>query len=116
MPGSSLDKIVIQTDSLLMFRKCLALLLVLSWVILFGTAIIETVDGFGSQFHRSAHAATWSFKPTAVLTDDTIESAGHTQLSQCKRVQARTAELSGISQLGLQRYFKLHKIHHVFLI
>jgi hypothetical protein len=116
MPGSSLDKIFFQADSFIMLRKCLALLLVLAWVILFGTVILDNLDGFGSQFHRSAHAPAWSAKPAAVLTDDTVESAGHIQLSQCKWVKATTTELPVIGLTSLQRYFKIHKVHHVFLI
>jgi hypothetical protein len=114
--GSSLDKIFFQADSLTMFRKCLALLLVLTWVILFGTVVLENLDGFGSQLHRSAHAPTWSAKPAAVLTDDIVESAGHIRLSQCKWVKATTTELPAIGLTSLPRYFKLHKVHHVFLI
>jgi hypothetical protein len=99
-----------------MFRKSLALLLVLSWVILFGTVIIESLDGFGSQSHRSAHAHTWSAKPAAVQTDDTVDSARYTGLIQCKRAEATTVELPVIGLTCLQRYFKLHKVHHVFLM
>lgn len=113
---SSLDKITSQADSLVMFRKGLSLLLVLSWVILFEAVIIENLDGFGSHFHRSAHARTWSAKPAVVLSDETVESAGDAQLSQCHRVEATTAELPAFGPTSFQRYFKLHKMHHVFLI
>ena len=99
-----------------MFRKGLALLLVLSWVILFQTVIIENLDGFGSQFHRSAHARTWSPKPAVILSDDTVECAGNAQLSQCQRAEAPTAELPVIGPTSFQRYLKLHTLHHVFLI
>ena len=99
-----------------MFRKGLSLLLVLSWVILFEAVIIENLDAFGSHFHRSAHARTWSAKPAAVLSDDTVESAGDPQLSQCHRVEATTAELPAFGPTSFQRYFKLHKMYHVFLI
>ena len=114
--GSSLDKAVFQADSLVMFRKGLSVLLVLSWVILFGTVIIENLDAFGSQFHRSAPAATWSGKPAVVLTDDTVESAGAAQLSPCQWAEAGTAELPVMGPKSLLRCFKLHKVHHVFLI
>jgi hypothetical protein len=116
MPGSSLDKIFFQADSLIMFRKCLALLLVLTWVILFGTVVLENLDGFGSQLHRSAHAPTWSAKPAAVLTDDSFESSCHTQLSECEWVEAAAEQLAVTGLTSLQRHFKLHKVHHVFLI
>ena len=99
-----------------MFRKSLALLLVLSWVILFGTVIIESLDGFGSQSHRSAEAHTWSAKPAAVQTDDTIDSARYTGLIQCKAVVPTTAELPVVALTNFHRYFKLHKVHQVFLI
>ncbi len=99
-----------------MFRKCLAPLLVLAWIILFGSVILENLDGFGSQFHRSSHSPTWSAKPAAVLTDDTVEFSSRTQLSQCKWVEATTAERPVIGLTSLHRYFKLHKVHHVFLI
>lgn len=98
-----------------MFRKCLALLLVLAWVILFGTVIFENLAGFGSQFYSAAHALTWNVKPAAVPIDDSDEATDDTQRSQCKRVGAATAE-SAIGLTGLQRCFKLHKVHHVFLI
>jgi hypothetical protein len=111
----SLDKISRKPDTLIMFRKCLALLLVLAWVVLFGTVIFENLAGFGSQFHRSAHALTWSAKPAAVPIDDTDDSTDGTPHSQCKRVRAATAE-PAIGLTGLQRCFKLHKIHQVFLI
>ena len=116
MPRSSLDKAIFQADSLAMFRKGLSLLLVLSWVILFETVIIENLGGFGSQFHRSAHARTWSTKPAVVLTDDTVESAGDAELSQCQPVEAMSVELPVIGPTSFQRYFKLHTLHHVFLI
>ena len=116
MPGSSLDKAIFQADSSVMFRKGLSLLLVLSWVILFETVIIENLGGFGSQFHRSAHARTWGTKPAVVLTDDTIESAGDAQLSPCQPDEATTAKLPVIGPTSFQRYFKLHTLHHVFLI
>jgi hypothetical protein len=100
-----------------MFRKSLALLLVLSWVILFGTVIIESLDGFGSQSHRSAQAHTWSAKPAAVQTDNTIESARYTGLILCTPVGAiTTAELPVVALTNFHRYFKLHKVHQVFLI
>ena len=98
-----------------MFRKCLALLLVLAWIMLFGTLIFEDLPGFGSQFHRSAHALTFSAKPAAVPIDDTDDSIDGTPLSQCKRVGAATAE-PAIGPTDLQLCFKLHKIHQVFLI
>jgi hypothetical protein len=104
-----------QADSFVMFRKGLALLLVLSSVILTGTVNLENVHDLGSQFHRSAHNPTWSAKPAAVLTDDTVEFADHTQLIQRKRVEPTTAELV-IGLTSFQPYFKLHKVHHVFLI
>ena len=99
-----------------MFRKGLALLLVLAWVILFGTVSLENVDGSGPQFHHSAHASTSSAKPLAVLTDDSFETSCHTQLSQCEWVEAAAAELAVIGLTSFQRYLKLHKVHHVFLI
>src|ERR671912_505714 len=111
----SLDKISRKPDTLIMFRKSLALLLVLAWVILFGTVIFEKPAGFGSQFHRSAHALTWSAKPAAVPIDDTDDSTDGTPQRQCRRVRAATAE-PAIGLTGLQRCFKLHKIHQVFLI
>jgi hypothetical protein len=116
MPGSSLDKIFFQADSFIMFRKCLALLLVLAWVILFGTVSLEHVDGSGPQFHHSAPASTSSAKPAAVLTDDSFESSCHTQLSECEWVEAAAEQLAVTGLTSLQRHFKLHKVHHVFLI
>jgi hypothetical protein len=115
VPECSLDKIFLEADSLSMFRKSLALLLICAWAILFGTVIFKNVDGFGFQFHRSVHPPTWSGKPAAVLTDDTVESNGDTLLSRFQGVQAGTAE-PVISLTGLQRCCKLHKIHRVFLI
>jgi hypothetical protein len=114
--GSSLDNAIFQADSLVMFYKGLALLLVLSWVILFETVIIENLDGFGSHFHCSAHGRTWSAKPAVSLSDDTVESAGDAQLSQCQRFEAPTAELPVIGPTNFQRCLKLHTLHHVFLI
>ena len=99
-----------------MFRKSLALLLVLSWVILFGTVIIESLDGFGSQSHRSADAHTWSAKTAAAQTHDSVDSARYTGLIQCKAVVPTTVELPVIGLTSLQRYFKRHKVHQVFLI
>jgi hypothetical protein len=113
---ASLDKIFFQADTFVMFRKCLALLLGLSWLILTGSVISEDVDGSRAQFHRSAHAPRSSAKPVAVLTDDTVEAPSPTQLSQCEWVEAATAELATIGLTSLQRHFKLHKVHHVFLI
>jgi hypothetical protein len=113
--GSSLDRVLFQADSLVMFSKGLALLLVLSWIILTGPVSLENVHGFGSQSDPCAHNPTWSAKPDAVLTDDTVEPAGHTQLIQRKRVEPTTAELV-IGPTSFQPYFKLHKVHHVFLI
>jgi hypothetical protein len=99
-----------------MFRKSLALLLMLSWVILFGTVIIQSPAGFGSQPHRTADAHTWSVKSAAVQTNDTVESARYTGLIQCNPVEPTTAELPVLAPPNFHRYFKLHKVHQVFLI
>ena len=99
-----------------MSRKGLALLLVLSWIILFETVIVENLAGFESQFHRSAHARTWSVKPAVVLTDDTVEFAADAQLSPSQPAKATTAALPVVNPTSFQRTLKLHKFHHVFLI
>jgi hypothetical protein len=97
-------------------HKGLALLLVLSWMILSEQVLIQHFDVSGSKFQTHTGVPTWIAKSDATLTDDPTESAGKPPLSHSKPLRTATVTLTTFAPTSLHACFKLHKLHHVFLI
>ncbi|MPZ76566.1 MAG: hypothetical protein GEU77_08575 [Deltaproteobacteria bacterium] len=98
-------------------RKFLALLLILSWICLSGIDVLEDLDLAGPvELYNSAENPFVTHGQTGRPTHNIVESAGHSRF-RCSSFLARAAALLlPCSPTLSQKTYKLHKLHHVFLL
>jgi len=100
-----------------MARKFLALLLITSWISLSGFDVLEDLD-LPDQFelYSSTASPLLDHGRTARPTHNIIESAGHSRLRYVSFMERPAAQLVICSPMPTQKIYKLHKLHHAFLI
>ena len=100
-----------------MFRKVLAVLLMVSWVILSGYDLLEDLD-VPSQV--GVHSATEGSPPNVGqridLVNNIVESADRPRLFDAELFELPGIDLAVARALFSERVFQLHKLHCVFLI
>jgi hypothetical protein len=100
-----------------MAQKFLALLLIISWLSLSGFDVLEDLD-FPDQveLHSSPAVPLFDHGRTSRLTHNIVESAGHPKIRYFTFTEQPAAQLLISSQTPFQKTYKLHKLHHAFLI
>jgi hypothetical protein len=103
-----------------MFRRFLAVLLVGLWVLL---SQVDLLEDFGGPNHFSAYCAnSCGERPLPPLpsssktVNNIVESAHHNQATQAGLFKLSSVQLSVDSELSFKKAYRLHKLHHVFLI
>jgi hypothetical protein len=100
-----------------MARKFLALLLIISWLSLSGFDVLEDLD-FRDQveLYSSTASPLLDHRRSARFTHNIVESAGHSKIRYFSFMEQPAARLLICSPTPFQKTYKLHKLHHAFLI
>jgi hypothetical protein len=100
-----------------MARNFLALLLIMFWLSLSGFDILEDLD-FADQveLYSSTASPLLDHGRSARLTHNIVESAGHSKIRYYSFMEQPAARLLICSPTPFQKTYKLHKLHHAFLI
>lgn len=100
-----------------MARNFLALLLIMFWLSLSGFDILEDLD-FADQveLYSSTASPLLDHGRSARLTHNIVESAGHSKIRYFSFMEQPAARLLICSPTPFQKTYKLHKLHHAFLI
>lgn len=100
-----------------MLRKVLASLLVFSWVILSGYDLIEDFHlPTPLEVHAVPDASRHNTAPALNALNNIIESADHREASCACLFDLETVDLSVGTATVFTKVFRLHKLHHVYLI
>ena len=103
----------------LMRRKFLAVLLIGSWVLLSGFDLLEDLDSqtqFGLYSANSCNGSLLDSGPNGNLTNNIVESADRTELSEASLFELLGVQFPVESSLSSKRASRLYKVHRVFLI
>lgn len=101
-----------------MFRKSVAVLLVLSWVILSGFDVVEDLDlpdqaGLCSSKSAEPSGAPWSCRLVNNIVESADTASGRAPVLASKPV-GRQGAFTAITVSHIK--LKLHKLHAIFLI
>jgi hypothetical protein len=108
---------VLTDEYCVMARKFLALLLILSWLSLSGFDVLEDLDIPDQvDLYSSTASPLLDHGRSARLTHNIVESAGHSKIRYFSCMEQRAVRLAICSPTPFQKTYKLHKLHHAFLI
>jgi hypothetical protein len=113
----AVDKLRLQMNIACMAQKFLALLLIISWISLSGFDVLEDLDfPVRVELYSSTASPLLDHGQTARLTHNIVESAGQSRLCYSSLMEQPAAQLLICSPTLPHRTYKLHKLHHAFLI
>jgi hypothetical protein len=98
-------------------HRCVAVLLILCWVVLSAIDILEDLGHSDQLELHNALAASrfWNGQPGG-LVNDIVESADHSRVRRPKLLPPWPLELSIGFPAACQKSFSIHKRHRIFLI
>lgn len=112
-----MTKLRLQMNIAWMAQKFLALILVMSWLSLSGFDVLEDLDIPDQvKLYSSTTKPLLDHGRTARLTHNIVESAGHSRVRYFCCTEQPALQLSICFPNLSQKTYKLHKLHHAFLI
>ena len=111
------DKMHLEMNIACMAQRLLALLVIIFWLGLSGIDVLEDLD-FPDQVALSSSSATplLDHGRTARLTNNIVETAGHSKARYFSFTPHPAARLPICSSTRFHKTYKLHKLHHTLLI